>query len=478
MNITKLRKIGEFSVSCSVIDNALRHLGFIFLFLSICASSQTFPVMPSISQQKWQEAEVGALFHYDLHVFDGERYVQTYNRVTPIEDINIFNPSRLDTDQWVRSAKAAGCRFALLTATHETGFGLWQSDVNPYCLKALEWRDGEGDIVGDFVNSCRKHGIEPGLYIGIRWNSHLGIGNFRPREEGPSHEERKEWYRHYCEQMVEELCTRYGPLFMVWFDGGADDPASDGPDVEPIFEKYQPDCLFYHNARRADLRWGGSESGIVGYPCWSRFPTPYSHTQHNESESDHLNLLSHGDPDGAYWVPAMADVPLRSYNGRHEWFWEPDDEGSILPLDTLMEIYRGSVGRNATLILGLTPDPDGLIPEADKARLEEFGNCIESLYANPDATTSGKRRKFTLRIDKTKPIDRCIISENISAGERIRKYRIDARTPDGWKTICEGQSVGHKRIESFPAVCASRLRLVIEQNDGKPILKEFSAFYK
>lgn len=382
----------------------MRSISLILLFLSACTSLTD--VTPTVSQQKWQEAELGAIFHYDLHVFDGERYVQTANRETPIEDCNIFYPSSLNTDQWVQSAKAAGCRFALLTATHETGFGLWQSDTNPYCLKALNWRDGKGDIVGDFVKSCRKYGVEPGIYIGIRWNSHLGIGNFKPREEGPTYEERKAWYKHYCEQLVEEICTRYGPLFMVWFDGGAD------------------------------------------------------------------------DPDGSYWVPAMADVPLRSYNGRHEWFWEPDDEGSILPLDKLLEIYQGSVGRNATLILGLTPDPDGLIPEPDRARLEEFGRCVENLYAHPAANASGEGLKFKLKVDRSRPVDRCIISEDISRGERIRKYRIEAETSDGWVSICEGQSVGHKRIESFPAICTSELRLLIEQNDGTPVLKEFSVFYQ
>lgn len=58
---------------------------------------------------------------------------------------------QLNTDQWVLAAKEAGCKFAVLTATHETGFGLWQSDVNPYCLKAVKWRDGKGDVVRDFV---------------------------------------------------------------------------------------------------------------------------------------------------------------------------------------------------------------------------------------------------------------------------------------------------------------------------------------
>ena len=135
--------------------------------------------LPTPSQLAWQNAEMGVVFHYDLHVFDGLVYGQGNNRINPIEDYNIFNPTRLDTDQWVQAAKAAGAKFAILTATHETGFGLWQSDVNPYCLKAVKWRDGKGDVVRDFVTSCRKYGLRPGIYIGIRWNSLLGIHNFK-----------------------------------------------------------------------------------------------------------------------------------------------------------------------------------------------------------------------------------------------------------------------------------------------------------
>ena len=114
----------------------------LFILYSVCsfAQQQAIPT-PKPHQLKWHEAEMGAVFHYDLHVFDGIRYGQGNNRINPIEDYNIFNPTELNTDQWVQAAKAAGCKFAILTATHETGFGLWQSDVNPYCLKAVKWRE-------------------------------------------------------------------------------------------------------------------------------------------------------------------------------------------------------------------------------------------------------------------------------------------------------------------------------------------------
>lgn len=444
------------------------------------AQSDTMDIpLPAARQLKWHEAELGVIFHYDLHVFDGQAYGQGSNRITPVEDYNIFAPEHLDTDQWIRAAKAAGARFAILTATHETGFGLWQSEVNPYCLKAVRWRDGKGDIVADFVASCRKYGLQPGLYVGIRWNSLLGIHNFAAEGEGDFARNRQQWYRRYCERMVGELCSQYGDLFMIWFDGGADDPRGMGPDVEPIVDSLQPDCLFYHNVDRADLRWGGSETGTVGYPCWSTFPYPYSHNRNNESAQEHNRLLAHGDPDGCYWVPAMADAPLRGAGGRHEWFWEPGDEDAVYSLDALVSMYEKSVGRNATLIVGLTPDPDGLLPEGDVCRLEEWGAEIERRYGSPVAGTSGHGDTLLVEGSVPEPIGRCVISEDIRAGERIRKFRIEARMQDGmWKTVYFGTSVGHKHIAVFDnPVEATAFRLVVDSRRATPRIAEFSIFH-
>ena len=111
------------------------------IFLPIDPPSP-FPV-PNQRQIAWQEAELGAVFHYDLHVFDGKKYGQSGNRISPMPDYQIFNPEKLDTDQWIKSIKDAGFNFALLTATHETGFALFQSEVNPYSMKALNFQDGK-----------------------------------------------------------------------------------------------------------------------------------------------------------------------------------------------------------------------------------------------------------------------------------------------------------------------------------------------
>lgn len=445
------------------------------LLCSITTWAQQPVITPKAIQLKWHQTEMGAVFHYDLHVFDGIRYGQGNNRINPIEDYNIFNPTELNTDQWIQAAKAAGCKFAILTATHETGFGLWQSDVNPYCLKAVKWRDGKGDIVRDFVNSCRKYGVQPGIYVGIRWNSIFGIHNFKVQGEGEFAKNRQAWYKRLCEKMVTELCTRYGELFMIWFDGGADDPTKDGPDVLPIVTKYQPNCLFYHNVERADLRWGGSESGTVEYPCWSTFPHPFSHSNYTDMNK-HMELLKHGDKDGQYWVPVMADAPLRGANGRHEWFWEPGDENNLCSLNSLMNMYEKSVGRNATLIMGLTPDPTGLIATGDVQRLKEWGTEINRRFATPLATTSGTKKSLILTLPQKQSVNYCIIQEDIAKGERIRQYKVEAKVNGKWQTVCSGESVGHKRIEKFNPVETTALRLTILQSIALPEIMNFSAY--
>ncbi|GAA3585285.1 alpha-L-fucosidase [Snuella lapsa] len=434
---------------------------------------------PNHRQLAWQQAEMGVVFHYDLHVFDGIKYGQGNNRIDPVNNYQIFNPKQLDTDQWVKAAKDAGAKFAILTATHETGFALYQSKVNPYCLRAVDWRNGKGDIVADFVASCRKYGIKPGIYLGIRWNSFLGVHDFKVNGEGAFKENRQKWYNQMIEGMVKEICTNYGELFEIWFDGGADHPDNGAPDVLPIVRKYQPNCLFYHNGQLAEARWGGSESGTVADPCWSTFP--YNATGAGESArrniaTNNFQLLKEGDPNGKFWVPAMADAPLRGYNGRHEWFWEPDDEAHIFPLENLIDMYYKSVGRNSTLIMGLTPDPDGLLPDPDVKRLKEWGDEINRRFSKPLKTVSGTGYKLELKLKTATEINHVIIQEDIKQGERIRSYTVEALVNGKWKEVCSGQSIGHKRIEQFESVKISRLRLKILRSDGKPQIKNFSIY--
>ena len=452
----------------------------LLLAVSVCSAPAQHAVpIPNKQQLAWQQAELGVLLSYDLHVLDTAKYNQQKNRITPIADYNIFQPQHLNIEQWVLAAKAAGAKFAIFTVSHETGFVFYQSDVNPYCMKALKWRDGKADLIKEFVDACRKHDVLPGLYLGIRWNAFFGVHDFKVNGAGEFQHNRQLYYNKMVEGMVTEICSRYGPLFEIWFDGGGSSPDRGGADILPIVKKYQPDCLFYHNTQLAEARWGGSETGIVNYPCWSTFPFPYTgagESAPKEIGENDFALLKTGDPNGKYFMPAMADLPLRGAGGRHEWFWEPGDEKHIFSVAHLTDVYKKSVGRNATLIIGLTPDNTGIIPQPDADTLAAFGKAINQLFGKPIAAAPANNT-LALSIPSGKKAGYIILGEDLQYGQCVRDFEILAKQKGKWKIIFEGSSIGNKFIfQLAPHFEASAIKINIQSAIEKPIINRFELY--
>ena len=139
-------------------------------------------------------------------------------------------------------------------------------------------------------------------------------------------------------------------------------------------------------------------------------------------------------------------------------------------------MYYKSVGRNSTLILGLTPDPQGLMPQGDVTRLKDFGDEIKRRFSDPVATTSGNGNKLVLKLEKKQHVNHVIIREDIKFGERIRLYNIEALVDGKWQPVCAGESIGNKRIQQFDTVHTNKLKLTISKSIAPPLLKSFSTF--
>lgn len=411
---------------------------------------------PTPVQMRWQDYEIGALFSFDLTTFrqDGADHCRDH----PLMDPEIFRPEALDTDQWVEAASSAGVRYALLTASHESGFMNWQSDLYPYGLRHIGWRQGRADLVESFIQSCRKFSIAPGLFIGLRNNKFLGAREYRV-VNGSAREQAD--YLRICEKQVEELCSRYGPLAEIWIEGGAIAPEEGGPDILPIIEHYQPDSVFYHSPQRADHRWVGNERGIVGDPCWATMPETGGRYAHENNA--YRKLLPTGDPAAPIWCPAMCDVPLRN----HAWFWHPNQDHLLYPLDALLEMYEQSVGRNAVLTLGLAPDTSGKLPQADTRLLSDFGKGVRKRYGSPCAEIKGTAPSLTLEFPNAVNLHSALFKEDISEGERVRSWRLSIPSGSSFRELARGTSIGRKRIQSLPPVVCQSLRLEIDQWVGE-----------
>ena len=283
-------------------------------------------------------------------------------------------------------------------------------------------------------------------------------------------------YRAYlrsCEEMVGELCGRYGELLEFWVDGGVMPPEGGGPDVLPIFEKYQPRGMFYHSRQRADHRWAGAEDGRVGDPCWSTITDVMSQYDAHGDAQKQKTLLRHGDPEGRAWVPAMADAPIRNHN----WFWRADETRLLRPAEELTAMYFASVGRNANLVLGLIPGGDGLIPEADAAVCREFGRQARAPFATPAGETSGRGATLELRLPKPSRVDTVIVMEDIATGQRVREFVVEGLAPGGqWVELARGESVGYKRIERLAGRDLVGLRIRATRSPSVPAWRKLAAF--
>ncbi|GIN72498.1 hypothetical protein J14TS2_29730 [Bacillus sp. J14TS2] len=419
---------------------------------------------PTKEQLQWADAEMGVLIHYDIQVF--EPSYQWRGKWGYQPDSTIFNPSHLNTDQWIRTAKEAGAKYAILVAKHCSGFCLWPTHAHEYSIKNSPWREGTGDIVRDFIESCEKYDIRPGLYYSTSANAYFQVDNPGTVSSGDSEEQER--YNQMVMQQVTELWSHYGRLFEIWFDGGTLPPEKGGPDVTSILRKLQPQAICFQGPKEIAslIRWVGNEDGFAEYPCWST--TEYTADKYGQFSPQYGS----GMVDGKLWAPAEADVP----NRKQQWFWYKDEEGLLLSTDELVECYYKSVGRNCNLLIGMVVDDRGLVPDADVSQFREFGKEIKSRFENVLSETSGVGHHLTINFQIPTILDQIVIMEDIAHGERIREYQIDGLVDGNWKMLCSGEAVGHKRIETFSTVGVTRIRLTVTKSVDIPHIKKFAAF--
>jgi alpha-L-fucosidase len=445
-------------------------LFILVLAVSLTVQSQNKPtVLPTKAQLDWANAEIGVLIHFDMQVFKPD--YEWRRDLGKHPDASVFDPKQLDTDQWIKAAKAAGAKYAVLVAKHCSGFSLWPTKAHEYSVKNSPWKNGEGDLVQDFVASCKKYGLKPGIYASTTANGFLRVDNPGKVLSGDPDEQKR--YNKIVETQLTELWTNYGPLFEIWFDGGVLPVEKGGFDILSLVKKYQPNAIAFQGpfGYENNIRWVGNEEGVAPYPCWSRADSTTSASGVIEIKG--LN----GNPNGLFWCPGESDFPLRlnsTFQGG--WFWHKNQDNKIRSLEELMDKYCKSVGRNTNMLLGIVIDDRGLVPDADVARLNEMGLKIEKSFSNLNSKTSGTGNELVLELNSSKQPSYVVIQEDITMGERVLKYRILGLSGKEWQLLSEGSSIGHKRIEKIKEGKFSAIKLIIDESNGNPQIKNLACY--
>lgn len=401
---------------------------------------------PTPQQRAWQDLEMGMFVHFAPNTWQD---LESDDLSTPLSKIN---PAKLDTDQWVATAQAAGARYVVFVAKHQGGFCMWQTHTTDYGIRNTPWKNGKGDVLADIATSCRKHGVPLGVYVSPR-DDHFGAATGGICKTPQLQKRYDEMYR----EQLTEVFSRYGELVEIWFDGSTKTPVGD------LLRKYQPRAMVFQGPQ-ATIRWVGNEDGFAPYPCWNGIDGA-------EARSGTATALD-GDANGDTWLPNEVDVSIR----RPNWFWSTTNANKVLTLDQLLSIYYRSVGRGAQLLLNIPANRDGLLSKPDCEVAGAFGKEIKRRFGTSIAETRGNGRTIVLPLQKPMRVDTVILQEDTKLGERVRAYTLDGQVNGQWKRLATGSAIGQKRIQPVPGETVSALRLVADESVGVPALRRFAAF--
>ena len=430
-------------------------------------------LVPTPQQLEWQRMELTAFLHFGVNTFTGREWGDG------TEDPAIFNPTSLDCEQWVRTLKESGFKMAIITAKHHDGFCLWPTKTTRHSVASSSWKGGKGDVVRELRDACKKYGIKFGVYLSP-WDRNASCYGDSPA------------YNQFFIEQLTELLTNYGEVHEVWFDGANGEGPNgkkqiyDWDAILKTIRRLQPKAVTA--IMGDDVRWVGNEKGIGRETEWSATAlTPGIYPRSGEQNKE-LGIFGKAKDLGGrdivaratelFWYPSEVDVSIRP-----GWFYHADQDKQVKSLNHLTDIYFKSVGYNSVLLLNIPPDLRGLINENDVQRLKEFSSYLKKTFARNYVLkgneawhgTSGTVRQYDIQKDAL--VNAFMIQEDISKGQRVESFLVEAYKDGSWIHMAEGTTVGYKRLVRFSDTRPERIRVTIRSARGVANVAAVGLFY-
>ena len=450
--------------------------------------------VPSPQQVAWQQLETYAFIHFGLNTFTDKEW--GYGDTSP----EVFNPSKLDCEQWVQTIVKAGMKGVILTCKHHDGFCLWHTRYTDYNVANSPFKR---DVVRELSDACKKYGLRFGVYLSP-WDRHqASYGS-------------QEYVTYYYNQLT-ELMTQYGDIFEVWFDGanggdgwygGANEKREidrstyyDYPKAWSIVNRLQSDAIIFSDGGPG-CRWVGNEKGFANPTNWSflRMKEVYpGYPQYEELQSGHA--------DGDGWCASECDTSIRP-----GWFYHENEDDKVKTVDELTDLYYRSVGHNGTLLLNFPVNREGLIHPTDSATAvqwherisRELGNNLlegakftatdtrskrfsaplmgdsdwDTYWAPKDGVTAAD---IIIKTKKDVTLNAIMLQEYIPLGQRVKAFAIECKSCCGkWVPVLvdeETTTIGYKRIVRFHEKTSSEWCIRILDARACPCINNIEGFY-
>jgi alpha-L-fucosidase len=273
------------------------------------------------------------------------------NQVSPEEYFGLaeeFDPGSYDPDRWLSAAREAGVEYAVLTTKHHDGFALWPSEYGEFSTK--QYLDGR-DLVGEFVDACRRQGLKVGFYFSLpdwhspefprpdTWDDYVASRRDRQVEDV---EELLHFENHfkYTKAQVKELVTRYGRIDLLWFDLSIWESSVDHRmgELYNMVRSEQPHIVV---------------NGRQDYTLFGDYDTPE-------------NELPDEPMDGWWELCQVWGIPGWSYYEGEEY----------RDLSWTLDLLSKTVGKGGNLLLNVGPKASGELPEEAYERMAELSEWM------------------------------------------------------------------------------------------------------
>jgi alpha-L-fucosidase len=453
-------------------------LFFIALGLYILpASAQKNPLPLSTLQQQFVDLRFGMFIHFNIPTYMNQDWPD------PEASPAIFNPTKLNCDQWAKAAKSANMTYGCLTTKHHSGFCVWDTKTTDYNVMNSPLKR---DVVKEFTDAFRANGLKVMLYYSILDTHH----RLRPNAINRKHIE-------MVKAQLTELLTNYGEISALIIDGW-DAPWSrisydDIPfeDIYLLVKKLQPNCVLM------DLN--GAKYPAEGLYYTDIKTYEMGAGQRISTKSNHM--------------PALACLPLQQ-----NWFWkttfpnQPVKDPAKLVNETLIPLNKV----DCNFILNVAPNRDGLIDDNALAALKEIGkmwhnegpldklpeldapiissNIAKKQFANSswsdddnimdqanddDFTTSWVSNStvanpwYEIDFDHEKAFNAISIAEDKA---NISKYRLEYYSGSEWKPLFNGENNKRVKVNRFDRVWGSKVRIWIDKSDHQASIAEFGVY--
>jgi len=309
-------------------------IGLLALGLLAGAARAESPPEQQARLRWWQEARFGMFIHWGVYSIPARGEWVMYQEKIPAEEYakfaQQFSPRQYRPREWAALAREAGMRYMVMTSRHHDGFSLFDSKVSDYTAAKTA---AQRDLLAEYVQAARRAGLRVGCYYSLldwRWPAYWA---------GPE-KDAAGWGKllDYVHSQVRELCSNYGRLDILWYDGGwpYDAKAWRSAELNAMVRKLQPQVIINDRSQlREDF---GTPEQVIG-----------------EYQGDRP------------WESCMTM--------NDHWGYCADDHNWKTPATLIQNLAR-CVSGGGNYLLNVGPKPDGTIPEESVRLLREVGGWM------------------------------------------------------------------------------------------------------